>query len=67
MKTDTSNRLLEHLKINGPSGPSQLASLLNISPQMVHRHIKSLLHKNKIFKEGASPKVVYGIKESQDQ
>lgn len=59
MKTDTKAHLLAFLQNEGPSRPSVLASSLDISLQMVHRHLKTLLSEGKIRKQGSPPKVLY--------
>nr|MDQ2993744.1 winged helix-turn-helix domain-containing protein [Pseudomonadota bacterium] len=53
------NQLLDLLRQKGPVGPSAIASTLQISPQMVHRHLKNLLKSGEVRKQGMSPKVLY--------
>jgi hypothetical protein len=53
------SQILKLIKEQGPSGPSVIASALQISAQMVHRHLKSLLMAGDIRKQGAPPKVLY--------
>lgn len=59
MKTETKNVILKLLQEVGPTGPSAIATALQISQQMVHRHLKSLLMSGAIRKQGAPPKVLY--------
>jgi hypothetical protein len=59
MKTETKNLILKLLQEQGPSGPSAIATALQISLQMVHRHLKSLLMSGDIRRQGAPPKVLY--------
>lgn len=59
MKTSTKNEILKLLEEQGPAGPSAIASTLQISPQMVHRHLKNLLMSGDIRRQGEPPKVLY--------
>ena len=59
MKTATKSQVLKLLQEQGPAGPSAIALSLQISPQMVHRHLKSLLTSGDIKKQGVPPKVLY--------
>jgi DNA-binding MarR family transcriptional regulator len=59
MDKKTIHEALKLIKIHGPIGPTKLAEKLQISTQMAHRHIKSLLKDNEIKKIGSPPKVFY--------
>lgn len=59
MNLETKQQILKLLTEHGPIGPSAIASALQISPQMIHRHLKSLLISGKIRKQGTPPKVLY--------
>jgi len=59
MKTETKSLILKLLQDQGPTGPSGISTALQISPQMVHRHLKHLLASGEIKKQGAPPKVIY--------
>lgn len=59
MKTDTKRQLYEFIRQKGPVGPSRIASYLQISVRMVHRHLKALLSAGLIKKKGLPPKVLY--------
>ena len=61
MKTNTKQQLFEYIEKNEIAGPTQLASYLEISTQMVHRHLKALLSEGLIRKSGVPPKVVYRL------
>ena len=61
MHTDTKSQLAALLAEKGPIGPTELAQSLQISTQMVHRHLKALLVAGKIEKIGAPPKVLYKV------
>ena len=65
MKTDTQMLVLKLLQDRGPTSPSTIASVLQISPQMVHRRLKQLLLKGAIRKQSAAPKVLYFPVEQQ--
>ena len=60
-KTNTKQKLLDYIKSNGEVSPRELSEYLEISPQALFRHIKTLIHQNKIKKIGSSPKVFYKI------
>ena len=64
MKTNTSLSILNILAA-GPLGPSAISSKLQITPQMVHRHLKKLLANEQIRKQGAPPKVLYFANEKR--
>ena len=66
MKTDMNEQVLEIIKKNGPLGPSSMAEHLQISVQMVHRHLKSLITSGQIKKKGSAPKVLYFAVEPTD-
>ncbi len=59
MKTQTKQHILQLLKEQGPTGPTAISSLLNISPQMVHKHLKTLMQSGDIRRQGTPPKVLY--------
>ena len=59
MNESTKQQLLELIREKGPIGPTKLANRLQISSQMVHRHLKALLGAEEIQKIGAPPKVFY--------
>lgn len=67
MNTDTKTNLLKLLKARGPMGPSAIAAVLQISPQMVHRHLKRLLLLGEIRRQGVSPKVLYFVQERRSE
>jgi DNA-binding Lrp family transcriptional regulator len=60
-KTNTKQKLLDYIQSNGEVSPRELSEYLEISPQALFRHIKTLIHQNKIKKIGSSPKVFYKI------
>ncbi|MBT4762762.1 MAG: winged helix-turn-helix transcriptional regulator [Bdellovibrionaceae bacterium] len=59
MKTETESQLLDIIYKTGPLRPVDIAKSLDISLQMVHRHLKKLLQQNKIKRLGSPPKVYY--------
>lgn len=65
MKTNTKNQIAQLLLKAGPKGPSSIAASLQISPQMVHRHLKAMHLSGDIKKQGTPPKVLYMIVERQ--
>ncbi len=66
MKTNTKNRILEILK-KEQSSVSVIAETLDISTQMVHRHLKSLLGENIVVKNGTPPKVFYRLNKEYEK
>lgn len=62
MKTDTKQQVLDFIKENPSSSPSDLSKHFSISPQMVHRHLKVLLEAGEIKRLGKPPKVLYVAK-----
>jgi len=67
MKTDTNHQIYELIREKGPIGPSRIASHLQISTQMVHRHLKSLMGSRRVKKKGLPPKVLYSVVEKTNQ
>jgi len=65
MTSTKKQQLIDFIRDNGTAGPSQIAVELQISPQMVHRHLKRLLQENRVRKLGRPPKVLYQVLETQ--
>lgn len=61
MKTNTKSQIIEFIKKNGQASPKQIVDFMNLSPQIIHRHLKELLLEKQILKIGKSPKVYYRI------
>lgn len=61
MSKNTEQSLVDYLESHGPAGPSQIAAVLNISQQMVHRYLKKLLAAKIISKSGIPPQVRYQV------
>lgn len=59
MKTDMKIKILQLLQKQGPMGPTAISTRLQISPQMVHRHLKNLLMTRDVRRQGEPPKVLY--------
>lgn len=59
MKTDTKEKILKYIVINKPVLINDLVKYFGFSNQIIHRHIKSLVDENKIYKVGTPPKVYY--------
>ena len=61
MKTQTKSQIVKIITKKGRIRPSDLAKLLKITPQALHRHLKSLVTEKIIQSHGSSPKTVYEI------
>ena len=61
MKT-TKEKIIEIIKNKGQASPSDLAKELEVSRQVIHRHLSHLMEDGKIRKIGKPPKVFYKIK-----
>ena len=59
----TKDKIIQLIKENQQQSVKDLANTLDISPSMVHRHLKTLLDKNILRKIGRAPKVFYTIAE----
>lgn len=66
MKTETRRQLIEIIENNGPSRPFDLARLLKISPQAVHRHLKFLVSAGILEARGTAPATRYMIADTPD-
>jgi DNA-binding HxlR family transcriptional regulator len=56
---NTKEHILSLIRKSGALGPSDIARQLKISPQMVHRHLKTLVANNELRRLGSPPKVLY--------
>ncbi len=59
MKTDTKKHIADLIKKNGQSSPFELQKHLNISPQALHRHLRSMVDRGDLKRVGKSPSVFY--------
>lgn len=59
MKTDTSLRIVEIIRMEGGSRPFDLARRLRISPQALHRHLKRLTAGGSLERRGRGPLTRY--------
>ncbi len=59
MKTNTRELILAYIHKHAPLQASQIASHFWLYPTIIHRHLKQLIHEEKIYKEGTPPKVLY--------
>jgi phosphoribosylpyrophosphate synthetase len=64
MKSNTKNQVIEIINKNGRMRPSELSQALNISPQMLHRHLKTLIAEGTIQKLGVPPLTFYELKKT---
>jgi DNA-binding transcriptional ArsR family regulator len=62
MKKGTKTKILDYLRQRGAVGPTEIAQKFSLSPQIIHRHLKSHLAAGTIEKIGKPPKVLYRIK-----
>jgi len=61
MKTETKKQLIEIIKKKGEIRPFDLAKLLHISPQAVHRHLRSLVSEGVLERRGKPPSTRYTL------
>lgn len=61
MKTQTRTKLLEYLGKHGTGRPTDLAQILNISPQALHRHLKALVQSGAVEAKGHPPFTSYSL------
>jgi len=66
MKTQTKSQIVKIITKKGRIRPSDLAKLLKITPQALHRHLKSLVAEKIIQSNESPPKTVYEITGSPD-
>ena len=60
-KSNTKQRIIDYISSNKEASPKDLSLFLEISPQALFRHLKTLIDNNSIEKIGSSPKVFYRI------
>lgn len=66
-KTNTKTTLLKILaKDSNSQRPTDLARILGISTQALHRHLKNLLEEGRIVRLGSPPKVFYKLPETNN-
>ena len=61
MKTGTRARILEIINNGSGTRPAELIQAMAISPQAIHRHLKTLLEEGRIERRGEGPKVRYFV------
>ena len=59
---NTTSKILAYITQNTQATPKELASSLEVSPQMIHRTLVKLVEENQIAKIGVSPHVYYILK-----
>lgn len=61
MKTDTKQKLIKFIEKRGPTRPTDLAKHLDITPQALHRHLKSLVSMGTLVSQGSMPYTRYAL------
>ncbi len=61
MKTDTRLRIGKVIEKKGPQRPADLALVLKISPQALHRQLKLMVQEGLLVIQGKSPKTFYAL------
>ncbi|MBI3552529.1 MAG: winged helix-turn-helix transcriptional regulator [Elusimicrobia bacterium] len=61
MKTGTRAKILEIINKRSGVRPSELIQTLELTPQAVHRHLRTLLEEGRLERRGAGPKVLYFV------
>lgn len=59
MKTDTKNRILEHVTIHPGISAGEITKFLGHHPTGIFRHLQNLLKNQMIYKTGGGPKAIY--------
>ena len=67
MKTDTSKRIVEYIKVNRQVTAKELVEYLSISPQAVFKQLNKLVGRNIIDKIGKPPTVIYFLKKEKEE
>ncbi len=57
----TEDKIFNFIRRKGEVSPSLIANHFSISNAMLHRHLKALMKKGRVFKVGSAPKTVYKI------
>ncbi len=65
MITDTRKNILEFITLNREVSANQIINEFNLSPQIVHRHLKKLLNEGHVARVGTPPRVFYQVKEDK--
>ncbi len=60
-KNNTRHQILKYIQDSNMVNPTEIGTHFDISRQMVHRHLKSLVEADKIKKIGSAPKVFYAV------
>lgn len=59
MKTDTNSKIIKIITKKGAFRPTELARVLHISPQAVHRHLSLLVSQGILERKGKAPSTQY--------
>ena len=63
----TKRKILQYIRKNQKVSPKEIADHFELSRQGVHKHLKSLLEKDKAYKVGKPPKVFYIAKKEKSE
>ncbi|MBI4386220.1 MAG: winged helix-turn-helix transcriptional regulator [Elusimicrobia bacterium] len=66
MKTQTRSRIVEIIRERSGARPVELVKKLGISPQAIHRHLRSLVAAGRLEPRGRGPKICYFIAGAPD-
>ena len=61
MKTQTRSTILQIIQQSGGTRPIELIKELDISPQAIHRHLRSMVAAGQIETRGRGPRTRYYI------
>lgn len=59
MKTQTSNNIISYIEQQNLATVQDIIREFDLSPQIIHRHLKKLIEQGHLKKIGSAPKVVY--------
>ncbi len=61
MKTETRGKILQIIEKSGKIRPFELRNILKISPQVIHRHLRTLTQQGLLEIKGSAPLVYYAL------
>ncbi|MFA5792494.1 MAG: hypothetical protein WC897_01330 [Candidatus Gracilibacteria bacterium] len=67
MRNETSDKIIEYIRVKGQTTAKDLADHFDISRQGLFKHLTKLLKNEKICKIGKPPKVFYSVAEQKKQ
>src|SRR5882724_857188 len=66
MKTETRTKILKLIEKHGKIRPADLREALNLSAQIIHRHLKNLVEQGLVEVKGSAPFTQYALAGTPD-